>query len=286
MLTFAIMALASLLPQTEQKAATVVWLQTDWAPHQIVEGPFQGQGTFDVLQQRLTALLPQYQHQLRLTSLGRIESYFLNTDETVCATGALYTEERSKTRFYSLPLAVGPGFAINYVAGSFVESLLDQQWQLDLRKLVQHPELLGAYQPNRHYPEVMLQAITQSGAALLASAFTSELNAAALLLSKRVDYVIEYPERLQFYQRTLKAQQIIKSAAMLDAKPQSVSYITCNKTVLAENLINDINKVIPDLWLAEDYADVLFFWLDENAIKILMPTFESIREQMAEKNRL
>jgi len=286
MLTFAIMALASLLPQTEQKAATVVWLQTDWAPHQIVEGPFQGQGTFDVLQQRLTALLPQYQHQLRLTSLGRIEPYFLNTTETVCATGALYTEERTKTRYYSLPLAIGPGFSINYVAGSFVESLLDQHWQLDVRKLVQHPELLGAYQPNRYYPEVVLQAITQSGSTLLASAFTSELNAAALLLSKRVDYVIEYPERIQFYQRTLQAQQVIESAALLDALPHSVTYITCNKTALAEDVINDINKVIPDLWLAEDYAEVLFYWLDQNAVKILQPKFVEIRQQMAEKNRL
>lgn len=286
MLTFAIMALASLSPQAEQQAAAVVWLQTDWAPHQIIDGPFQGQGTFDVLQLRLTTLLPQYQHQLRLTSLGRIESYFLNTDETVCATGALYTEERTKTRFYSLPLAVGPGFAINYVAGSFVESLLDEQWQLDLRKLVQHPELLGAYQPNRYYPDVVLQAIQYPGATLLASAFTSELNAAALLLSKRVDYVIEYPERLQFYQRTLKAQQVIESAAMLDALPHSVSYITCNKTALAEDVINEINKVIPDLWLADDYADVLFFWLDQNAVKILQPKFAEIRQQMAEKNRL
>lgn len=286
MLTYVIAALLLPLPYAGQSADPVIWLQTDWAPHQIVEGPFQGQGTFDVLQQRLTALLPQYQHQLRLTSLGRIESYFLNTDETVCATGALYTEERTKTRFYSLPLAVGPGFAINYVAGSFVESLLDEQWQLDLRKLVQHPELLGAYQPNRYYPDVVLQAIQHPGATLLASAFTSELNAAALLLSKRVDYVIEYPERLQFYQRTLKTQQVIESAAMLDALPHSVSYITCNKTALAETLINDINKVIPDLWLAEDYADVLFFWLDKNARTILAPTVENIREQMAEKNRL
>lgn len=286
MLTYVIAALLLPLPYAGQSADPVIWLQTDWAPHQIVEGPFQGQGTFDVLQQRLTALLPQYQHQLRLTSLGRIESYFLNTDETVCATGALYTEERTKTRFYSLPLAVGPGFAINYVAGSFVESLLDEQWQLDLRKLVQHPELLGAYQPNRYYPDVVLQAIQHPSATLLASAFTSELNAAALLLSKRVDYVIEYPERLQFYQRTLKTQQVIESAAMLDALPHSVSYITCNKTALAETLINDINKVIPDLWLAEDYADVLFFWLDKNARTMLAPTVENIREQMAEKNRL
>lgn len=285
MFTYVIATLLLPLSYAEQSADPVIWLQTDWAPHQIVEGPFQGQGTFDVLQQRLTTLLPQYQHQLRLTSLGRIESYFLNAEETVCATGALYTEERTKTRYYSIPLAIGPGFAINYIAESFVASLLDEHWQLDLRTLVQHPELLGAYQPNRYYPDVVLQVIQHPGTTLLPQAFTSELNAAALLASKRVDYVIEYPERLQFYQRSAQLQAEIKSAAMKEALPYSVSYITCNKTPVAAKLIADIDQVMPELWQAEDFADVLFFWLDENAKNMLMPKFLEIRQQMLEKNR-
>lgn len=38
----------------------ITWLQTDWPPHQIVSGPFQGQGTFDLLQQQLMAALPEF----------------------------------------------------------------------------------------------------------------------------------------------------------------------------------------------------------------------------------
>lgn len=285
MFKFTIILLSSVLYQAEAEQETVVWLQTDWAPHQIVQGPFIGQGTFDLLQKRLAALLPQYQHELRLSSLGRIEPYFLNATATVCAAGSLYTEDRAKTRYYSLPVAIGPGFAINYTAGSMVEQLVDGQLQLDLRKLVQNPELLGAYQPNRYYPDVVLAAINNPDSTLLASAFTSELNAAALLISKRVDYVIEYPERLQFYQRTLPAQPEILSAAMLDTLPYSVSHITCSKTALGERLITDIDNVIPALWLADDYAELLFSWLDQNARALLQPKFDEIRQQMAEKNR-
>jgi len=279
----AILLLSSVVLPPERE--TVVWLQTDWAPHQIVDGPFAEQGTFDLLHKRLTTLLPQYQHELRLSSLGRIESSFLNTSETVCTTGALYTEERANTRYYSLPAAIGSGFAINYVAGSMVEQAVDEQLQLDLRTIAQNPELLGAYQPNRHYPEVVLEAIKNPESNLLASAFTSELNAAALLISKRVDYVIEYPERIQFYQRALQSGAEIHSAAMLEATPYSVSHITCNKTALGKRLTADINQVLPELWLADDYAELLFFWLDQNARTLLRPKFEEIRQKMAEKNR-
>lgn len=264
---------------------TVVWLQTDWAPHQILEGPHLGKGTFDLLLKRLAALLPQYQHQSRLISLGRIEPHFQRSDEIICIAGSLYTEERASTRYYSLPVAIGPGFAVNYVSTSMVADYVESDLTLDINKLAQHPELIGAYQPNRYYPEVMLQAIGQQGSNLLATEFTSELNAAALLHSRRIDYVIEYPERMQFYQRNLAYTSDIASAALLGASPYSVSYITCNKHPLSQQLITEINQVLPVLWQADDFQELLFYWLDQNARQILLPKFLELKQQMAEKNR-
>ena len=72
---------------------------------------------------------------------------------------------------------------------------------------------------------------------------------------------------------------------MLEATPYSVSYITCNKTALGKRLAADINRVLPELWVADDYAELLFFWLDQNARALLQPKFEEIRQKMAEKNR-
>lgn len=263
---------------------TVVWLQSDWAPHQIVDGPYRGQGTFDILQQRLSALLPQYQHVSRLTSLGRVDPYFQQNRETVCITGALYTEQRAISRHYSLPTAVGPGLAINFLSQSPVASYIDDHLQIDINFLVQQPELTGAYQPNRFYPAVFTQALQQGDARLIQTEFTSELNAASLLHSQRIDYVIEYPERMQFYQLNLseKAESIV-SAAVADASPYSVSYVTCSKTPEGKKVIQDINEILPLLWAADDFQHILFFWLDNNARQLLQPKFLQLQQQILEK---
>ena len=263
----------------------VVWLQTDWAPHQIVDGPLAGQGTFDVLQTRLSRLLPHYQHEIQLTSLGRIEPLLLSTHITVCVIGSSFTEQRAATRYYSLPIAIGSGFAINYVTGSKVANIVREQPYIDLTNIALNQQLLGAYQPNRYYPDVISAVIQHPEATLLANEFSSGLNVAALLTSGRLDYVIEYPERIQFFQRAITTVPAIVSAAISGTEFFSLRYVTCNKTTLGERVINDINQLLPALWQADDYAEVLFSWLDQQARALLMPKFEEVRQDMAKKNR-
>ena len=285
-ITLLLTALLSLAPYNVfAEQDKVVWLQTDWAPHQIVDGPLAGQGTFDVLQTRLSRLLPHYQHEIHLTSLGRIEPLFLSNSKTVCVIGSSFTEQRATTRYYSLPIAIGSGFAINYAAGSKVEAIVGEQPYIDLTSIALNQQLLGAYQPNRYYPESISATIQHPEATLLANGFTSELNAAALLTTGRLDYVIEYPERIQFYQRAITAAPTIVSVAISGTEFFSLRYVTCNKTTLGERVINDINQLLPALWQADDYAEVLFSWLDQQARALLMPKFEEVRQDMAKKNR-
>ncbi|OWP47351.1 hypothetical protein CEG18_29035, partial [Pseudomonas nitroreducens] len=93
---------------------------------------------------------------------------------------------------------------------------------MDMRKLAQDRTLTGAYQPNRFYPASVMDATRTNN--FIPQEFTSQLNAASLLLSKRVDYVVEYPERMAFYLRQDSAQQQIQSLAIADAAPYVVSY--------------------------------------------------------------
>lgn len=265
--------------------ADVVWLQTDWPPHQIIDGSAAGEGTFDLLQQRIVAMLPTYRHTVKLSSLARVETYFLDTRSTTCTIGTLYSADRARTRHYSLPVAVGSGMAISYSPDSMVALFVDEQHHIDLRKLVYHPELLGAYQPHRYYPSVVFDIISDGRATLLATAFTSELNAVALLQQQRVDYVIEYPERIQFYQRALAQQATIVSSPIRDVSPFAVSHVTCNKTATAEHLIAEIDKLLPVLWQEASHQELIFRWLDQHAVTKIMPKYLEIRQQMVEKNR-
>ena len=133
----------------------LTWLQTDWPPHQIVNGPFQGQGTFDLLQQQIMAALPQFSHQTRLVSLARLEQIFQQSETGSCALGTLYSEDRAQSRLFSVPMAVGSAVAVGYIAGKLTTHPAMQPEGADIRMLALDTSIRGAFQPNRLYPDVI-----------------------------------------------------------------------------------------------------------------------------------
>lgn len=256
-------------------APKITWLQTDWPPHQIVSGPFQGQGTFDLLQQQLMAVLPEFKHQSRLVSLARVEQLFLQQQSGVCVVGTLYSAQRAATRLFSTPMAVGPALAVVHLA-AHPGLAQTEVGALEITQLAQRAHLLGAYQPNRYYPPVVMQAIQQPPSNLTSQTFTSELNAAQLLQSGRVDYVIEYPERMQYYNSLLVQPVALQHSAIVGADIASVSYVTCTAGKTGEQAIAAINKALRQLWGSADYQAAMRRWLDDVAWQRLIPQHEQI----------
>lgn len=253
-----------LLPLLAMAKPQVLWLYTDWPPHQIVSGPFKSQGTFDKLLQQILPGLPGYSHQTQMVSLARLEQQFQQRQYTLCTTGTLFTEARARDRYFSLPMAVGPGIFINYLAGSAVAKYQQADGSIDLQQLAADPLLVGAYQPSRYYAPVVMQVLAAKHN-LLVQQFTSELNAAMLLQSRRVDYVLEYPERMQFYALALTEPLALNSAEVALAEPTAISHISCTKTAVGQQLISEINQLLPLLWQQASYTEAMQHWLDGNA---------------------
>lgn len=256
----------------------ITWLQIDWPPHQIVSGPFQGQGTFDLLQQQLVAAMPQFSHQNRLVSLARLEQLFLQQQTGVCAVGTLYSEQRAANRLFSTPMAVGPALTVVYLAEHKILAPLIPSDAVDINQLGFNPKLIGAYQPNRYYPPVVSRVLQHPLTNLSSQAFTSELNAAQLLQSGRVDYVIEYPERMQYYSSVLTQPVALKHSAISGADVASVSYVTCTEDDTGRQVITAVNAALPQLWLESDYSAAMRRWLDETAWQRLNLQLQQIRQ--------
>lgn len=256
----------------------ITWLQTDWPPHQIVSGPFQGQGTFDLLRQQLISAMPQFEHQSRLVSLARLEQIFLQQEPGMCAIGTLFSAERAQTRLFSQPVAAGPALAIGYVQQRLNQYGAVQGVAIDINKLALDARLLGAYQPNRYYPPVVEQMLQHPTTNLSRHAFTSELNAAALLASGRVDYVLEYPERMQYYNQLLKQPVMLTHKAIAGATHASVSHITCTLGSAGEIAIAAVDQALIQLWQQPEYLLAMRRWLDETAWQRLAPDIHQVQQ--------
>lgn len=257
----------------------LTWLQTDWPPHQIVSGPFQNQGTFDLLQQQIVAKLPQFTHQNRLVNLARLEQAFTQQEPALCVLGTLFSEQRAQNRLFSAPLAVGPALAVGYIAGKLTThpAMLDDG--ADMQKLALDKALTGAYQPNRLYPEVIAALLRHPNSNLSSHAFTSEINAAGLLAGNRVDYVVEYPERMQYYNQLLPQAAMLEHRAIVGANVASVSYITCSTDDVGQAAIAAVNNLLPALWQQPEYTDAIQRWLDDSARRRLSTDLEKLQQQ-------
>jgi uncharacterized protein (TIGR02285 family) len=268
-----------LLASSAYAKPQLTWLQTDWPPHQIVSGPFQGQGTFDLLQQQIMAALPQFTHDTRLISLARLEQIFQQSETGSCVLGALYSEERAQSRLFSVPMAVGPAVAVGYIAGKLTTHPAMQPEGADIRMLALDKTIRGAFQPNRLYPDIITPLLLHPDSNLSSHAFTSEINAAGLLAGNRVDYVVEYPERMQYYNQLLPEAAALEHRAIVGANIASVSYVTCSQDSIGRAAIEAIDQVLPLLWQSTEYLQAMQRWLDDSARRRLSTDLQQLQQQ-------
>jgi uncharacterized protein (TIGR02285 family) len=254
------------------------WLQTDWPPHQIVSGPYQGQGTFDLLQQHINKLMPQFEHHNQLVSLPRLEQAFQSAQTTSCTVGALYSEDNAANRLYSVPMAVGPALAVGYLAGALIEHPASQADGIVLETLAVDPALTGVYQPNRLYPQAISAVLQQPGINLSDYSFTSEVNAAALLASGRVNYVIEYPQRMKYYNQLLPEPAALEHRAIVGANVASVTFVSCTNDETGRAAIHAVNQALQELWQQASYIEAMQYWLDDSARRRMSTEISRLRE--------
>lgn len=267
------------LTLTVQAKPQLTWLQTDWPPHQIVSGPFQGQGTYDLLQQQIVAAMPQFEHHSRLVSLARLQQIFSQQELTSCTVGTLYSEQRAKHRAFSRPLAVGPALAVGYIAGKLTNHGAMQPEGADISVLALDKTLTGAYQPNRLYPEIVSRMSRHAQSNMGSYAFTSEVNPAGLLATGRVDYVVEYPERMQYYSQILPDTVLLEHRAIVGANTASIFYASCTKDEAGLAAIAVLNQVLPLLWQKTEYIQAMQRWLDNSARRRLSADLAQLQQQ-------
>jgi uncharacterized protein (TIGR02285 family) len=255
-----------LLATSTDATAEITWLQLDWPPHQIVTGPFAGEGTYDLLAKQFIVGLPQFKHQIRLTNLQRMEQAFVQGEPGICTmVGTLYSAERAQNRLFSSVVIVGSRLVVGYVGHQLAQHPALESGSVDIVKLASDPAYNGAYQPDRHYPELVQTAITMQDSNLIAHNLTSEVNAVALLKSGRVQYVLEYPERFNYFNQLLAQPELIEYKGILGAVDKVDSYIACSKDSVGQAAIDAINQLLPKLWRDDTYLKAMRRWLDDTS---------------------
>lgn len=255
------------------------WYTSHWPPYRISEGPYSGQGSFDLMLSQLIKALPQYKHQINQIHLARIVKVSATTSENHCTFGLRYTPERDKRTYFSQPAGMLPNLAVNTLPDHNKLKALNSVEAVQMKELVKDPDLLGLIENDRAYPAVIAAEINQTGSNLGGSSMTT-MNPAQLLAAKRVDYVVDYPNRLRYF--SIEAGQDLKLdfRPIADIPSFSYTYVSCSKSETGKGWIEDIDTALTRLKQKPEYKNAMYRWFSEQEQQLLEPHYDEFQQTL------
>lgn len=277
-----ILMLAGLSGQALAKDPVIYWLMSDLAPFRILSGPAQGQGSSDLLEKMLIAQLPQYQHRSRFVSFERREVLHGDASMLYCSFSILSNPKRQQQMLMSVPSGVLMPVALATVSNSTLDQQLAKQHVVDLAQLVRQQRYLGLLESGRGYPKLIDDAKAIPGS-LLGDHSAIDQNPVDLLLAGRVDYLLEYPHRVNFLLNSSKHADAKLNFYLLagDDKFQT-TYVGCSKHPQAPQLIKDINQQLVNLWSNHEYRQKMLSWHDEKSKEALQQLMQQVQSEMVD----
>ncbi len=253
------------------------WYTSHWPPYRISEGPYAGQGAFDLMLAQLIEAMPQYHHQINQIHLARIVKVSATTKENHCTFGLRYTPERDKRTYFSQPAGLLPNLAINSLQQHDKLKTLDPQHAVPMHRLVKEPDLVGLIENDRAYPAVIAAQINKEGSNLGSSSMTS-MNPAQLLAAKRVDYVVDYPNRLRYYSMEAGQDIRLQFSPIAEIPVFSYTYVSCSKTEVGKSWIAEIDRALTDLKQKPEYKEAMYRWFSEQEQQLLEPHYSGFQQ--------
>ncbi len=237
---------------------TITWFTRDWPPAYIAQGPLQNQGTFDLLTQALIRQLPQFQHQLQMTSLSAREQK-MQQDTPYCFFGALKTPEREQYLYYSDVAFLTHSVKLFMLAQHPLVERLPKTGAINLVELLQQPDFIGISEKKRTYPAAINQLI-QNNRLRLVDVTEGSTNILQILGQQRADYLIEYQDRIEYLrQQSTQTFDLIQRNIQGETALEPV-YVACRKTPDAVAKIAAINQALATLRPTADYQQAMLRW--------------------------
>lgn len=275
-----ILTLLPWLPVPVFAKPAIDWLSVHWPPFRIADGADKGQGHVDQMQQLLMAELPQYSHRVHYSNFARVEQTLAAPTAQTCIFSLIYNETRAKTMFYSIPAVT----SINVMVHVRADHPLARQWRsgsgVALSEVTLDPAINGIVEGNRGYPAVVKKYLDVAGSNLTSQSLQN-VNPVELLTANRVDYLIEFPDRVRYFQSIAPQKSQLVDLPIRGLEAFMFSYAACQNSAEGKMRIRDINQALQKLRGNKAYLDAMMRWLSphrqQQLQKILLVFFADER---------
>lgn len=243
--------------------SVVTWMDIEFAPFYIHEGPDKGQGIADRLTQLLVEKLPDYEHRFATSSPDRIVKS-LGAGEPVCSAAFLETPEREKVMLFSAPALLLPPNGITVRRDSMP---FEGKSELSIDDLLSDPSLRGGIARGRAYgAEIDGPLMTYRGDALTVREGEDIYSGLlSMLIRGRVDWIVGYPYEAVYVARQLGVEDQVRNLRLVESPAYVDAFVVCPRNPWGEAIMARIDAVLQSEVGTEGHRDFVERWLDPDS---------------------
>ena len=264
-LLLACVAMFSLLPTAQ--ADKIDWYVRDWPPINILQGPQQGQGAYDVMLHRLMAAMPQFEHQLHVSSLT-MRQQMMQQQISHCLFGLLKTPQRQTFLQFSEVVAAIPNLQLVARADHPIWQQLQGSTAVDIDWLFQQT-WRGMVEQQRTYPAPIAAHLPE-----MIQVAATETDLVQMLHNNRADYVLEYPDRMHYLAQQ-KPSVPMRTMALSGLPIVAEVYVACSISEHSKAQIKAVNQALQQLRRDPQYRSALLDWLSPASRQLIKTYMDS-----------
>jgi uncharacterized protein (TIGR02285 family) len=256
-------------PSAAQVKDTILWLNPDFPPVYIIDGPQIGQGVGDKVQTYFQKLLPQYQHENRLSNFKRIIAT-LAAGKKACAITLLKNKEREKVVLYSHAFMIAPPNEIITVKRLLPDfaPFTDSQGAVSLVEVLNGSSLKLGYSPGRSYfsaIDKIIKTQTSDRNSLSNSGVDIFEGLMNMLKRGRIDYTIGYGYEARYIARSFGFGEEVIAIPVSEHRTYIRVYAGCPKTDWGKKVITELNTLFQSARHEPEVYGVYREWLDPHS---------------------
>lgn len=261
----------------------LTWHVLHWPPIFILHGEDQEKGKYNETIKLFQNFLPQYEHETISMNILRFWKE-LKEKKKICSLFAFKTKERLKFTEFSNPVSIVLPNRIIMTKWKLIQ--LGSPSSYSLVRLMKDPRFKGRIIASRSYTKKLDEIIKKHevNSNLKREVLNSE-NFIQMMLSDRIDYIIEYPFVIAWLEKRYSDfPGTLTTVSIEEMQPYEYSYFACPKSSWGRKIVTDFNQILKTILLTSEYQQTIESWhTNEKDIAFIREKYDELIE-ISEKN--
>ncbi len=263
-LLFAGLLILSCSTMVHAQKDTIQWRIVDWPPIYIVNGPYKGQGAGDELIKLFSGRMPEYHHEKVLMSNARFVAEARKGAHILNATGLPAAHLKT-----SIPSGIILPPQVIMRKDKLL--LLNDLSEISLDELLGDKRFKAGVTFGR-YGKLINPIIDRHKEKDWVNNTPSYINTIKMLFAERIDYTIEYPDVIQYFE-TIEGKKGrvngIPIKEVMAFRPYFIGFVVCTDSQWGSRVLEKINRILKKERNTPHYRKIMLKWTDKDTHELL-----------------